>query len=135
MTSGLVRPVVLVVDDDRDTCDMYSLCLEFSGIQVLTAATVDAAFALALEHVPDVVVTDLLVQGAATGADLCRQLHQDPRTSKIPAILMTGSSRKADAEAARTAGCAEIRIKPYLPDALVSDVRTILARASTRLAH
>ncbi len=135
MTSGFVRPMVLVVDDDRDTRDMYSLYLEFSGIDVLTASTVDAAFALAIEHVPDVVITDLLVQGAETGADLCRQLHQDPRTANIPAILMTGSSRKADAEAARAAGCAELRIKPYLPEALVTDVRTMLARPSARVTH
>ncbi|MGH9311477.1 MAG: response regulator [Vicinamibacterales bacterium] len=135
MTPGFVRPVVLVVDDDRDTLDMYALFLEFSGIQVLTAATVDAAFALAIAHAPDVVITDLLVQGAATGADLCRQLHEDQRTANIPAILMTGSSRQADAQAAMAAGCAEVRIKPYLPDALVSDIRTILARSSARVAQ
>ena len=128
MTSGSARPLVLVVEDDPDTSDMYALYLDFCGMGVLTASSVDAAFALALEHKPDIVVTDFLMRGLGNGADLCRRLHGDERTAHIPALLMTGSTRKADAEAALGAGCAAIRIKPYLPDALVDDIREIIRR-------
>jgi CheY-like chemotaxis protein len=119
---------VLVVEDDLDTSDMYALYLGYCGLGVLTAATVDAAFALALEHQPDIVVSDFLLRGSANGADLCKRLHGDERTAHIPALLVTGSTRKADAEAALVAGCAAIRLKPYLPDALVEDIREIIAR-------
>jgi len=40
---------------------------------------------------------------------------------------MTGSTRKADAEAILGAGCADLRTKPYLPDTLVADVRRLAA--------
>jgi two-component system cell cycle response regulator DivK len=128
MTSGPISPLVLVVEDDQDTRDMYALFLDFSGMRVLTAASVDAAFGLAVEYQPDIVVTDFVLQGIATGADLCKRLHDDERTAHIPALLLTGSTRKQDAEAAIGAGCSEIRIKPYLPDALVSDILEIIAR-------
>jgi CheY-like chemotaxis protein len=128
MTSGPNSTLVLVVEDDQDTSDMYALFLDYSGMRVLTASSVDAAFGIALEHQPDIVVTDFLLQGSANGADLCRRLHDDERTAHIPSLLVTGSTRKADAEAALGAGCAEVRIKPYLPDSLVSDIHEIIAR-------
>jgi CheY-like chemotaxis protein len=130
MTPGNPGPLVLVVDDDRDTLEMYSLSLELAGMRALTAMTAEDAVALAIEHQPDVVVTDLLLRGNATGSDLCRSLRQDPRTAHIPAVLMTGSSRKTDADDAQAAGCAEVRLKPYLPDALVRDIRTMVARSA-----
>ncbi len=128
MTLEPIRPLVLVVDDDHDTRDMYALFLNFSGMGVLTASSVEAAFVLALEHQPDVVVTDLQLEGAANGVQLCRRLHNDERTMHIPVVLMTGSSSKHDTEAALGAGCAQVRLKPYLPESMVSDVRQIVAR-------
>lgn len=114
---------------------MYALYLEYRGMRVLTASTADAAFALAVEHQPDVVITDFLLPGTATGADLCRLLHNDERTAHIPALLMTGSTRKADAEAALGAGCADIRIKPYLPDEMAADIQDLIVRSrSERMA-
>jgi two-component system cell cycle response regulator DivK len=128
MTSALVRPLVLVVDDDQDTRDMYAMFLESSGVAVLTAANVEAAFHAALEHQPQVIITDYLLPGCATGADLCRRLRDNERTAHIPALVVTGSTRKGDAEAALDAGCADIRLKPYLPDALLNDIREIIGR-------
>jgi two-component system, cell cycle response regulator DivK len=128
MASEGVRPLVLVVEDDPDTRDMYAMYLDFCGMGVLTATTVDSAFTLALEHQPDIVVTDFMLRGPESGTDLCRKLRQEPRTAHIPALLVTGSSRTADTDAARHAGCADVRIKPYLPDTLVADIREIIAK-------
>jgi two-component system cell cycle response regulator DivK len=133
MTSQSVRPVVLVVEDDQDTRDMYAMYLDFSGIAVLTATNADAAFDIALAEQPQMVITDYRLTGTATGADLCHRLHVDQRTTRIPTLLLTGSARQQDAEAAAAAGCAQVRIKPYLPDALVNDIREILARSGASL--
>lgn len=122
MSSDTVRPLVLVVEDDPDTRDMYALFLDFSGVSVITASDADAAFELTVQRRPRMIVTDLFLSGSATGADLCRRIHDDPRTAHIPALLLTGSTRHLDG----LADCAEIRIKPYLPDALVEDIHQIL---------
>lgn len=132
MTSQSVRPVVLVVEDDQDTRDMYAMYLDFSGIDVLTATNADAAFDIALAEQPQMIITDYRLTGTATGADLCQRLHVDQRTTRIPTLLLTGSARQQDAEAA-AAGCAQVRIKPYLPDALVNDIRETLARTGASL--
>ena len=113
---------VLLVDDDADAREMYRMALEYDGAAVPVAASAAAAFAIAVEWVPDVVVTDFLLGGGATGAELCAQLRAHSRTNHIPALVMTGSTRKVDAESVLGAGCATIRIKPYLPDDLAGDV-------------
>ena len=129
MPTAPTRPLVLVVEDDRDTREMYAMFLDLSGVAVLTAASADAAYAMAVEHRPDMVITDMMLEGLETGADLCRRLHADERTAHIPSLLLTGSTHQAGGPMQAPA-CAEVRIKPYLPDALVEDIREILARPS-----
>jgi CheY-like chemotaxis protein len=128
MPSTPQRPLILIVDDDQDTRDMYAFFLDLSGLHVLTAADADSGFSLALEHEPDLVVTDLMLGGRNSGVELCRRLRNSERTAHIPAVLLTGSTRKSDTDAAQLAGCGDVRLKPYLPDALLSDIRQILAR-------
>lgn len=129
MMADPIRPLVLVVEDDKDTRDMYAMYLDLSGVAVMTAANASAAFELALEHQPQIVVTDFRLAGPASGADLCRRLGSDERTAHIPALLLTGSTFQSDTDAAIDAGCAEVRIKPYLPDALLTDIREIISRS------
>ena len=130
MSASGPRPLVLVVEDDRDTREMYAMFLDAEGLDVIVASDAGSAFELAVTRQPGAVVTDLFLPGAATGADLCRRLHGDARTAHIPALLLTGTSRTEDVEDALQAGCAEVRIKPHLPDALLRDILDLLGRAS-----
>lgn len=123
--AATISPLILVVDDDLDTRDMYALFLELSGYRVLSAADASTALELALSSGPHVVVTDFMLPGGVSGAELCRKLKQHERTAHVPALLVTGSTRRADAEEAMGAGCADIRVKPYLPDALLHDIRVL----------
>jgi CheY-like chemotaxis protein len=123
------RPIVLLVEDDADSRDMYATVLGFAGIDVHAAQDATAAFDLAVVCRPDVIVTDFTLPGPDDGAALCRRLHADRRTADIPVLVVTGSTRPADTEALKCAGCADIRTKPYLPDALVSDVESLMSKA------
>jgi two-component system OmpR family response regulator len=123
---------VLIVEDDVDARDMYVLWARRAGMHVRAASDMETAFAIAVEWQPHVVVTDFLLGGSGSGAELCRRMHEDGRTSHIPTLVMTGSTRAADAEAILGAGCADIRVKPYLPDALVKDVDRLSANAPVR---
>ena len=54
-----VPPIVLLVDDDRDTREMYSMFFESSGMCVATAANPGEAMDAVEQLQPDVVVTDI----------------------------------------------------------------------------
>jgi CheY-like chemotaxis protein len=96
---------------------------------VLTAADGEDGFKIATTARPAVVVTDYRLPGAS-GAELCSRLRHDNRTANVPTLLVTASSQRANVEAALSEGCAIVRLKPYLPDALERDVRAIMAGKS-----
>ena len=122
------RPLVLIVEDDVDSREMYAFALEMGGFEVEAAADAHSAFEIAAGKQPIMIVTDFMLRGSDNGAALCRKLHADPRTAGIPVLVLTGSTRKSDAEALLGAGCGEIRTKPYLPDALVEEVQRVAGR-------
>ena len=130
------RPLILVVDDHQDTRELYADSLVFAGFDVRTARNGAEGFAIATAAGPALVVTDYLLGSGMTGAELCTRLSADPRTKHVPTLMVTGASQRKDAENAVTAGCAVIRLKPYLPDALERDVRALIeGRPVAQLPH
>ncbi|HEU4710609.1 MAG TPA: PAS domain S-box protein [Pyrinomonadaceae bacterium] len=93
-TSSSERGRVLIVDDDRRILDLLVDLLEIEGYEV--AGANDGADAVDLVHsfAPDVVISDV-VMPIVGGLELCRRLKQDPRTTSIPVLLISGI-RKAD---------------------------------------
>lgn len=130
-----VRPIrVLIVEDHADTREMYVLYLRGAQIDVRDVTNADDAFTLAAEWQPDVVITDYLLRGGANGAELCKRLHDDERTRHIPTLVITGSTRKQDAEAILGAGCADIRLKPYRLEAMMADVLRLAPPSASAIA-
>jgi DNA-binding response OmpR family regulator len=117
---------LVLVDDDQDTREMYCTWLEHVGFEVFDAEDAETAFVHAVHHQPRVVVTDHALRGGPTGAQLCERLKDDPRTEHIRTLLMTGSAERRTVEGALTMGCAAVRLKPYLPDAMLADIEAII---------
>lgn len=129
------RPTrVLIVEDHDDTREMYVLSLQFHGIEVQAVADVAAAFDVAVAWRPDLILTDFALATGGNGAELCKRIHHDDRTRHIPALVVTGSHRKQDVEQILGAGCADIRLKPYLLDAMLDDISRLTASAPWRVA-
>jgi DNA-binding response OmpR family regulator len=61
-----IPPIVLVVEDDRDTRDMYEALLSAGGFWVMKAGDAVEAFAYAKDFHPDGVLTDLGLPGRKT---------------------------------------------------------------------
>ncbi len=120
------RASVLLVEDDRDTRDMYRMWLEHVGFAVFASESAEDGFNTALAEQPGVVVTDYILRNGPSGAELCRRLKGDPRTGHIPTLLMTGSAERRTVDGALEAGCAIVRLKPYLPDAMLADIDALM---------
>lgn len=120
------RPVILIVDDDADTLEMYEMGLEgdgFSPIGIRDAASV-ARQVDALQ--PDAVVTDLQLQGT-TGWSVMQAVKAHTAARPIPVVLLTGSSGADIDQRAQEMGCAAVLTKPCTPDQLGVVLRRLLA--------
>jgi two-component system, cell cycle response regulator DivK len=119
-------PLVLIVDDHVDSCEMYAESLGFMGFQPVTEQTGEDGFARACAIHPDVVVADVRLPGIS-GLELTRRLRHDDRTKDAAIIVLTGRTSDADEQQANDAGCDLFLSKPCLPDDLAVEIRHILS--------
>ncbi len=112
-------PSVLVVDDDRDICEVVQTVLELEGYAVVTAG--DGAEALARLRAgvrPCLIILDLMMPNM-NGMQF-REQQQDPELRAIPVVVLSGDGR-AGMKAA-TLGVEGLR-KPVELDVLLDAVR------------
>lgn len=121
-----LKPLVLVVDDYEDAREMYAEYLVFSGFRVAEAKNGVEALEQAFALSPDVILMDLSLP-VMDGWEATRRLKSDERTRKIPVVALTGHALAGHSEGARQAGCDSFVTKPCLPEALVAEVRRMLA--------
>ena len=126
MTKPKVQPLVLVVEDYQDAREMYAAYLEFSGYRVAEATNGVEALEQAHALKPDIILMDLALP-KMDGWEATRQLKADARTRNIPIVALTGHALAGHAEGAMAAGCDAFVTKPCLPDALVAEIRRMLA--------
>jgi two-component system cell cycle response regulator DivK len=121
------RSVVLVVDDQRENCDLYREYLTLVGFDVIEAHDGGEGIQAALDDAPDVIVMDLAMP-IVDGYTATRRLKSDPRTRDIPVVVVTASGVDCYAEAIE-AGCDAFLMKPCLPDDLERVLHATIARA------
>ena len=81
---------ILIADDEPDMRVLLRDLFEEEGYRVLTAADGQQAVALALSHLPAVILLDVMMP-KMDGIQACRILKSDPRTAHIPVALLTAT--------------------------------------------
>lgn len=124
----MAAPIVLVVDDDLDTLELYTTALQLSGFRVVSADNGAQALRLVDNETPDAVVTDLAMPGM-DGVEFCRDLRTRPDARTLPVLAVSGQDSPTLASDARRAGCDEVLTKPCLPDLLIETVGRLIENA------
>ncbi|MDO1450826.1 two-component regulator propeller domain-containing protein [Rhodocytophaga aerolata] len=115
---------ILIVEDNADLRQFLkeSLTCQYT---VLEAGNGEQGVEQALEKVPDLVISDLMMPGM-DGISLCATLKTDMRTSHIPLILLTA---KADMESKRQGlktGADDYLTKPFSIEELHLRVKNLI---------
>lgn len=79
------RSRILVVDDETQITRVLKTTLQSQGYEVRTAADGESALNLAVDWIPDLIVTDLSMPGM-TGIELCRSVRD---RSQVPIIVLS----------------------------------------------
>jgi signal transduction histidine kinase/DNA-binding response OmpR family regulator/streptogramin lyase len=118
------KPVVLVVEDNDDVRQYLVACVA-PRYHVLEARDGVEGLALALEHVPDLVVSDVMMP-RRDGFELCRLLKDDARTSHIPLVLLTARADARSRIEGLTRGADDYIAKPFDADELLVRLHNLL---------
>ena len=118
----VARPLILIVDDNRDTRELYALYLSMVGYAVETAIDGHEAVIKARTVQPDFIVMDLLMP-KLDGWGAMRELRSRPDTASIPVIVLTGHDLKAYLRHSAIAeGAISFLMKPTFPDQLAREI-------------
>jgi two-component system cell cycle response regulator DivK len=99
------------VDDNAKNLKLARDVLVASGFRTLTAESGEEAVALAVVHLPDVILMDLRLPGM-DGTDAARVLGRDARTASIPVVALTSVALEEAAAWLADAGLAGYIGKP-----------------------
>src|SRR6201994_2441526 len=83
------KPVVLIADDEPSTVAMLSSHLRTKGYSVLEASDGDQAWELAHEHLPNLVLLDVMMPGMS-GWEVCRKIREAVSLAHTGVIMLTG---------------------------------------------
>ena len=118
-------PTVLVVEDDEMIADVVRLSLKPLHIDVVHVANGKAALATIAADPPDVILLDITLP-EVDGWEVLSRVRDQPETSEIPVIVMTGRTMPADQVRAYNLGASAYLNKPFYPGELVEKVREAL---------
>ncbi|MDX9740437.1 MAG: sigma 54-interacting transcriptional regulator [Gammaproteobacteria bacterium] len=105
-----MRPRILLVDDDPDLLRLLSIRLNTAGWEVMTADSAESALSLLEERQPQVVVTDLRMDGM-DGMAFFDIVHE--RFSTLPVIILTAHGTIPEAVEATKRGVFTFLTKPF----------------------
>lgn len=120
---------LLIVEDNAELQEYLTRLLE-NEYQVLTADNGIRGIELATSHIPDIVLSDVMMPGK-DGFQVCRELKKDFRTSHIPIVLLTA---RADTESRITGlerGADAYLTKPFNKRELQICLHNILVQRET----
>jgi len=118
---------ILVAEDERDIRELIAFTLTFAGHEVTQASNGEDAVKLAIEKLPDLVITDVRMP-RMTGYEACRQIKQDERARHIPVVILSAKGQDEEIEMGRESGADDYLLKPFAPDELQRRVAEILSK-------
>ncbi len=102
---------ILVVEDDKDSAELLRRVLESRGHAVLYGPDAETGLQLALDHLPDLIVTDLGLPDA-DGQTLVGWMRQMPELADTPIIACTAWPEETARRMVEAYGCNAYVRKP-----------------------
>ena len=120
---------ILVVDDDKNICELLRLYLVKEGYGVTIANDGTAALQEFDKLHPDLVLLDVMMPGI-DGWEVCRKIRQNNQT---PIIMLTAREEETDKVFGLEAGADDYMTKPFSMRELLARVRANIRRRSLDL--
>ncbi|MGI9550149.1 MAG: hybrid sensor histidine kinase/response regulator transcription factor [Aurantibacter sp.] len=126
-------PIVLMIEDNQDLRNYIREILSES-YRVLEAVHGEEGVAMAIDHTPDIVLSDLMMP-KMDGLQVCKLLKEDMRTSHIPVILLTAKSSKEDKIEGLKSLADDYLTKPFDTEELLIRLKNLIELRKKMQAH
>ena len=117
---------ILVVDDDRNICELLKLYLENEGYSVFVANDGQQAVEMFQAKSPELVLLDIMLP-KMDGWQVCREIR---KVSNAPIIMLTAKGETFDKVLGLELGADDYVTKPFDAKEVMARVKAVLRRTS-----
>ncbi len=118
------KPLVLIVEDHADM-RRYIRHILSPHCRIIEAESGDEGLDKALEFVPDLIISDVMMP-RVSGFEFCERVKHDERTNHIPVILLTARGSERSQVTGYQLGADAYVIKPFSAAVLRAQVHTLI---------
>ncbi|MBQ4094348.1 MAG: response regulator transcription factor [Oscillospiraceae bacterium] len=122
----MAKHTIMVVDDEKNICELMRLYLEKEGFAVTIANNGSDAISLIRQSRPDLVLLDIMMP-VIDGWEVCRQVRE---FSTVPIIMLTAKGETFDKVMGLDLGADDYIVKPFDTKEVVARVKAVLRRAA-----
>ncbi len=118
---------ILVVEDEYDVRINLKELLESEDYNVLVAEDGEVGFKMALNHLPDLVISDIKMP-KLDGFELLKKMQENPETERIPFIFLTAKVEISDFRDGMALGVDDYLTKPFRIDDVLKAIEIRLKK-------
>ena len=124
-----MKPLILVVDDNKDILFNIKLILEANGFHAITAENGEEALRILSEQetTPEVIISDIMMP-KMDGYQFFKAIFDDIRYNRIPFIFLSAKSSPEEIRFGKMLGVDDYLTKPFNEEDLIAIVGGKLAR-------
>ncbi|MBR3591781.1 MAG: response regulator transcription factor [Clostridia bacterium] len=115
---------ILIVDDDKNICELLRLYLEKDGFRTLVAHDGEQALQCAQINNPDLILLDIMMP-ILDGWQVCREIRKN---SNVPIIMLTAKGETFDKVLGLELGADDYITKPFDSKEVVARIKAVLRR-------
>lgn len=118
---------ILIIEDDPDIAQLISYQLRNAKYMTEIASDGEKGLKAVERALPALIILDLMLPGK-DGIEVCRILKNNPKTRRIPVLMVTARGEEADRITGFETGADDYLSKPFSPRELVLRVQAIFKR-------
>ncbi|HUJ45687.1 MAG TPA: phosphate regulon transcriptional regulator PhoB [Rhizomicrobium sp.] len=130
----MLKPSVLVAEDEGALVTLLRYNLEREGYRVFEARDGEEALLVASEEKPDVVLLDWMLP-QLSGIEVCRRLRNRHETRNVPIVMLTARGEETDRVRGLDTGADDYITKPFSMTELLARLRAVMRRIRPGLAE
>lgn len=119
---------VLIVDDDRNICELLRLYLQKDGFDTEIANDGSEAIELQKTYNPDIILLDVMMP-KLDGWQVCREIR---KTSDVPIIMITAKGEVFDKILGLELGADDYISKPFDTKEVIARIKAVLRRTTDK---
>jgi len=120
---------IYIVEDDEDIREIVEYALQSVGFETISFECGEGFFSALTAEIPDLIVLDIMLP-SDDGLTILKKLRDNPRTKKLPVILLTAKSSEFDKVKGLDLGADDYLTKPFSILELISRINAVLRRSS-----